>query len=77
MTRIEWMALARLFSARRREISGRWREGTGAYERQLIRAAQLAALDDTCRMLASWLKRRSSRFDEQRFLTLAECGAQY
>ena len=81
MTRAEWEGLAQLISERRTEIvrthgmSGAYIKGAGAYERQLMRAAQLAALNDTCRALVVWLKRRSSRFDEARFMALAGCGA--
>lgn len=72
MTRIEWQELARVICARREEIQRKWSDGKpGAYERQLARGFQLAALDDTARAMAKWLKSRSSRFDEARFLTLA------
>lgn len=36
-----------------------------------MRAAQLAALDETTRLLAQWLESRSSRFSKERFLLLA------
>lgn len=78
MTREEWQALALLYNARREEIVRRWSDVSfPAYDRQLARAFQLGALEDTVRATAKLLRRRSSRFDEMRFLTLAGLRSGY
>lgn len=78
MNKKEWCDLARSYGQLRAQADAKWPPKGGYFanapdihDRKLIRAAELDMLDRAARLLAHELRRRRTRrFDEQRFLEL-------